>query len=149
MHLCQIIRHLSKPGLAKLPVAVVAISLAAASLGESFGLEQSLLPQDREEWARTAISAGIGENADLFDLDAPTAGPTACGAIAGYAEVVMAARQGGYSMSEFMDRESDEMLRKLIIQAYSRERHDSYDSQDVEIADFQNDYYLACIKSFV
>jgi hypothetical protein len=91
----------------------------------------------------------------LLSLISPAFGePSNCDTISNLAKAVMTGRQGDDPMSEMMNRvmRSDlndytkAIARKVIISAYEDSRHYTDWAIDKEIVEFQNRWYLRCIK---
>lgn len=91
----------------------------------------------------------------FLSLTAPAMGqPPDCNAISDLAKSVMIGRQGDDPMSEMMDRvmKSDlndytkSVAKRVIISAYDGGRHYADWAIDKEIVEFQNQWYLKCIK---
>ena len=77
-----------------------------------------------------------------------------CKSSTGAAKAIMSSRQKGASMTEMMDkvvRPADpaikDVVRALVIDAYSRPRFDTPEFQQKSILDFENSAYLSCIKA--
>ena len=76
-----------------------------------------------------------------------------CTTISKLAEAVMTKRQEGIAMSDLMKAANDgtaggDFVTKMITAAYQVNRYNTQQVQQREIADFRDQYFLACIQKF-
>jgi len=70
-----------------------------------------------------------------------------CANVAQLAETVMQQRQRGASMRELMSRVPDnDVARRIIMAAYEEPRYNTREYQQNEIRDFENKYFLECMR---
>ena len=74
-----------------------------------------------------------------------------CTSISSYANVVMTARQAGFSMSKLMSVAGLEDpaaagAKEIVIAAYGQRRWNSERGQQRAIEDFENDIHLGCMR---
>lgn len=74
-----------------------------------------------------------------------------CEVIAEKAKSIMEVRQVGAPMQEVMDAVKDSAIKslyfELVIQAYERPRYQSDEFRRRAVVDFQNEWYLSCVKA--
>ena len=77
-----------------------------------------------------------------------------CKSSAKTAKAIMTKRQAGVPMSEMMDKvvatadnNIKEMLRTLVVSAYSEHAYGSEDVQSKTITEFENRTYVNCLKA--
>ena len=85
----------------------------------------------------------------LMALSAPAlAKPASCEQIADLAKSIMTARQKGVSMVEMMGVGEDGSLTEVIVvDAYEEGRYRVEANQHRRVADFRDEWFMACYKS--
>jgi len=70
-----------------------------------------------------------------------------CKVMSEFAHLAMEHRQAGTQMSKIIEvAENDNLLQGVLVEAYSRPRYDTKESQGREVVDFENEVYALCVK---
>ena len=71
-----------------------------------------------------------------------------CAQLAEVAQVTMTARQSGVPVRSMMEIAVDETIVDMVTEAYSTPSYNTPKNQDRAIQDFEDQWYLRCIKSY-
>lgn len=71
-----------------------------------------------------------------------------CSSIAEVARVSMLARQSGVPLRSMMEIAADKTITDIVTEAYSAPAYSTSEVQEKTIQDFEDRWYLKCIKSY-
>jgi len=92
------------------------------------------------------VIAGIALALSSFAVAAQESKAEGCSGGAELAKLIMETRQKEFPMAALMDMAKTDLERGLIIKAYERRSYNSEEIAARMAAEFQNEFYLSCIK---
>lgn len=73
---------------------------------------------------------------------------TFCTAINSLAKSIMTARQQGVSLAQAIEVAEGSAIKAIVLDAYERPRYRTEDNQQRQVVEFQDEWYMACLRQY-